>query len=254
MGLGRQKGQKEKDVKASKKKDRRRSAEIQAEIELLNLPPPPSAVEEEHPDLVADANVKKRKNLFQRIKSDRPTLGRSRAASDAPLKAASATTSPAGSPTVARRRPPKVDSPGKSTSTTGSPAGSPVPTRRRPLSENFEETLDPAALQQFASAQPRRRRKEDGGEMREDEDTPSVSPDAGDAQAMKTVEHKEELPRYDLTGVSTVVKDFSKRHQGSRQYVIYTIAVTQRGEGLQESGSAGGIVLSTGNVWEVTRR
>jgi len=61
-------------------------------------------------------------------------------------------------------------------------------------------------------------------------------------------------PRYDVTGVRTAIAKYSKMHQGSRQFVVYVISVSQQADGGQQQGEDGAVVLSTGNTWEVDRR
>eukprot|EP00037_Helgoeca_nana_P024278 m.257539 g.257539 ORF g.257539 m.257539 type:complete len:1118 (+) comp26595_c0_seq1:557-3910(+) len=265
--------------KATKKAEKRREAEIQAEIELLNLPPPPSAVEEEHPDLVTDETVKKKKKFFARKKTaDRPPppqRGRSSTLSettvamrDSASKIASTPSSPAGSPTLPRRRSNKSDSPAKAKSGRTTPAASPVPVRKRPQSLNLEDTVIDADVLTELAAHPRRPIDDSPDQPQPDAEArvssggsnaaaASADSDPESAvvhgQAMKVVEP--EVRKYDLTGVSTVIKNWEKRHPGSRQFVVYTILVSQRAEnGPQSSSAAGGTVLSTGNTWEVDRR
>lgn len=265
--------------KATKKAEKRREAEIQAEIELLNLPPPPSAVEEEHPDLVTDETVKKKKKFFARKKTaDRPPppqRGRSSTLSettvamrDSASKIASTPSSPAGSPTLPRRRSNKSDSPAKAKSGRTTPAASPVPVRKRPQSLNLEDTVIDADVLTELAAHPRRPIDDSPDQPQPDAEArvssggsnaaaASADSDPESAvvhgQAMKVVEP--EVRKYDLTGVSTIIKNWEKRHPGSRQFVVYTILVSQRAEnGPQSSSAAGGTVLSTGNTWEVDRR
>jgi hypothetical protein len=62
-------------------------------------------------------------------------------------------------------------------------------------------------------------------------------------------------PTFDLNGVNTKMMKFERRHQGSRQFVVYVIAVSRRAAAERRSSTAeGGVVLSTGKTWEVERR